>query len=363
MTEHRAEALRPLDDEGLVYCMVGDRHYAMRGADVRAIERGENLRPPSPDDVTTGFGGAGAHGDGLVGTIEIEGRSVPVFALARLLRHDAEPRPLPPVGAALSERSESKGGMIAVTGANGEMTGWLADRVARAEAHVAATIVPLPPIVGAAAARWFDGVVKLGKTMLLLLAPNRLHAATPDSHPAPDPRPDPDSGPSPDSSTSQPEGPLRRDHAGARLDDPGADPIVVVFAAPALPRGPVSRYALSGRQVAAVVTPTPPLPVPGSPPHVLGLTWWREAPVPVVDFREPPERGGNDARGRRMVARCGGRLRGTLVAFAIEPDMSLHRPAGDDQMVTDVECPPFAAGVFRVGGDMVALLQLDGLIG
>jgi hypothetical protein len=52
----------------------------------------------------------------------------------------------------------------------------------------------------------------------------------------------------------------------------------------------------------------------------------------------------------------------TLIAFAVDAEISLHRPGTGDERAAGVPCPPFAAGMFDVGGEPVALLDLDALL-
>jgi chemotaxis signal transduction protein len=312
-----ALAVQPLRDEGVHCCTVGDRQYAIHGADVRQVVRAERMRPEP--------GAAGR-----AGTLEIGSWSVPVFSLEQMFGGDASPAPA----------LHGSGRYIVVTGMAGELAGWIVDKITRADASDEAAIVPLPAIIGATAALWFDAVVRLGETSLLLLAPERLNPSA--------------------------SGPRELDATAPFQPAPASgappEPMVVIFSTPALPRCPAARYALSGRQVAAVVEPSAPLVVPGSAPHMAGLSWWRDVVVPVVDFREAPARTDESSRGRRLVARCGGRLRGSLVAFSIDPDLTMHRPSAEDRPVPDIECPPFAAGLFNVGGETVALLDLERLI-
>ncbi len=64
--------------------------------------------------------------------------------------------------------------------------------------------------------------------------------------------------------------------------------MAVIFSTTVLPRCEARRYALSGRQIAAIVQPTAPIAVPGSARHVTGVTLVARAVVPVIDFRESP---------------------------------------------------------------------------
>ena len=55
-------------------------------------------------------------------------------------------------------------------------------------------------------------------------------------------------------------------------------------------------------------------------------------------------------------------LGNALVAFEVDAEITLHRPGAGDQKAAGVACPPFAAGMFDIGGEPVALLDLDVLL-
>jgi len=307
-------------DQGLVCCAVGDTQYALRGADVRQIVRVEKMRT-SPGS------------DSRVGTLELAGQSVPVFRLGSVLGRTGSQRNPPGPG----------GHHIAVTGEGGDLAGWLVDRVVRTPLSRDAQVVALPAVVGPTATSWFEALVKLGGTSILLLAPRYLDPLSP----------------------RQPRtsgiGPFAVPTA-AKMPGDSAEQIVLLFSTPALPRCAAPRFALSGRQVAAISQAMSPIPVPGSAPYVTGVAWWRNLVVPVIDFRGP---GGHDdeaQRRRQVIAQCGPRLGNTLVAFAVDAEIALHRPGTGDERADGVPCPSFAAGMFDIGGEPVALLDLDSLL-
>jgi chemotaxis signal transduction protein len=303
-------------DDGILCCEVGDARYAFRSRDVRHVERAEYMRLDR-----------GA--DGRFGTLRLGAQHVPVFALGELL------------AARGASSVDSHDGHIAVTGDRQALTGWLVDRIARAAEPGHGDIAPLPPIVGAPATSWFEGVVWIGEDeSALLLAPARLTGEA--------------------AATAYSDG-------GVVFDQPrpaiGADPepVAVVFSTAVLPASAIRRFALSGRQIAAIVPPTPPIPVPGCSDHVSGVTWWRRSVVPVIDFRPAADRSAGAHR-RRLIAQCGGRQQGSLVAFSIDSEIVMCRPGADHRLLPDVPCPPFASGVFDVNGEAVALLNLDALL-
>ena len=301
--------------DGFICCTVGSQQFAFRAADVRHVSRADKLR-------------VGADQDGCIGSLKISGQMIPVFRLGRTLGG--------PSAAGGPARDADQ--HIAVTGPPGELVGWLVDRIARALVAEGTTVMPLPLMIGAQATAWFEGVVRFGESSVLLLAARRLHPLT-----APVAR--------------------ARTSASGTASTAGnerTEPMALLFSTPALPRCDAPRFAISARQIVGIVKALTIIKVPGSADHVTGVSWWRNTVVPVIDFRN------RDAaavpHGRFLVARCGGGLRGTLVAFPIDPEVTMHKPADSDRGLTDTSLPPFVDGAFQVGGETAALLNLDTLL-
>lgn len=318
MTLRTAGSTRPLHHEGIVCCTVGDEQYALRGADVRQIVRVEHRH-------------GAADREGRVGTIDVAGQTVSVFALRSVLGR-AGPQ---------ARASHAGGHHIVVTADAGELAGWLVDRIVRTTLSPGADVVPLPGVVGATATTWFEGLLELGDRSMLLVSPRNLRlrprqSVRPDTTPA-------FLAPS------------------ARIDRQ-APSMVAIFSTCALPRSEASRYALSGRQIAAIVRSLPAVVVPGSVRYVRGVALWQRTVVPVIDFRDPGDCGHAAPQQRLVIAQCGARLRGTLVAFPVDSEITLHQPGTEDRQVAAVPRPAFAIGVFDIGGEAVALLDLDALL-
>jgi chemotaxis signal transduction protein len=143
------------------------------------------------------------------------------------------------------------------------------------------------------------------------------------------------------------------DPDGGGREEKGSDTaerVVLLFSTPALPSVGSSRFALSGKRIAAITQPIPGIQVPGSAPHVTGVSWWRNAVVPVIDFRGPGDHDDTEERRRCVIAQCGPRLGNTLVAFPVDAEIAMHRPGSGDQQVTGASCPPFISGMFEIGG-------------
>jgi chemotaxis signal transduction protein len=307
-------------DDGLVCCSVGDKQYALRGADVLQIVRVEKMRTASGSD-------------SRVGTLDLAGQPVPVFRLGSVLGRTAAQR----------NALNAGGHHIAVTGDGRELVGWLVDRVVRTPLSQDAQVAALPAVVGPTATSWFEALVKLRGTSILLIAPQYLNPLSQRQLRADAVRP-----------FAAP--------AAARKPGDSAEQVVLLFSTPALPRCAAPRFALSGRQVAAISQPMSPIPIPGSAPYVTGVAWWRSLVVPVIDFRGPGRHDDEAQRRRQVIAQCGPRLGNTLVAFAVDAEIALHRPGTGDERAAGVPCPSYAAGMFDIGGEPVALLDLDSLL-
>lgn len=301
-------------DDGLLCCDAGHERYAFRCRDVHHVQRAEHLRPD-------------AAADGRIGVLTLGEHAVPVFALTAAL------------GRPFDRSAKSFDGHIAVTGDRDTRVGWLVDRIVRAGQPGPDDFAPLPSIVGAPATTWFEGIVKVGgDSSSLLLAPQGLNPMA----------------------TAPPRA-AEAVTAPVASSQPAPEPVAVVFSTTVLPATPALRYALSGRQIAAIVQPRPPLAVPGCGRHVLGIGWWRRAIVPVIDFRRPADRS-TDPHRRRLIAQCGGRHRGALVAFSIDAEVLMCKPDAAHRRLPDVPCPSFVSGIYDVNGDAVALLDLDALL-
>ena len=299
--------------EDLLRCTTGQRDFAIRSGDIRHVARAEQLRFEEDQD-------------GRIGSLRLGSQTIPVFSLeAALGLTDVAGRP-------------HVDQHIAVTGEGANLVGWLVDKLTR-EAATNVKMAPMSPFVGGHACRWFEGVVTCaGGDPILLIDPRELS-------------------------------PLRDDVFAADRSEPvfmpaviagrsSADPVALVFSTAVFPASSIDKFALSGRQVAAIAEPSRTIVVPGCAAHVAGLMMWRDAVVPVVDYRDRSRE--QPAHCRRLIARCGTRSQ-SLIAFAIDDEVLMHRPAAENRSLNDIPCPPFASAVFDVNGDRVALLNLDAL--
>jgi chemotaxis signal transduction protein len=299
----------------LVCCWVGEKQYAFYDTDVRQIARVEKMR-------------AETAADGRAGVLDVGGQPVPVFRLSSLFARGS------------SRAAQSGGHHIAVTGTRRDMVGWLVDRIVRTTLPQDTHIGSLPILVGPVAANWFESLVKIGGTSVLLMSPRTLNPAA-QRRPRPEP---PKAAPA------------------VRRKGDATERVVLLFSTPALPSAGAARFALSGKRIAAITQPMPTIPVPGAAPHVIGVSWWRNAVVPVIDFRGSGERDEAAERRRFVIAQCGPRLANTLIAFPVDAEIAMHRPDGSDRHVANGDCPPFVGGMFEIGGEVVGLLDLDALL-
>lgn len=304
--------------DGIVRCVVGHEQYALRGAAVKAVARAEQ--------VSIAAGGVRA------GTLRHRGDAVPVYSLAGLLGR-AVARPVP------------DNHIVVTEGASGPI-GLLVDHLIRI-AHGDARVAPLPPVVGPAAAAWFEGLLEIDGVACLMISPSGVDPAAP-------PRAPRDPG---------------RAAATAPAGGGAAADIVVIFSSPALPAGAASHYAVSARRVGAVVQTVQAVALPGRPAYVRELAWWRDAAVVVLDFRgagsnsvQAPEQARRGSGMRYLVVGGGPVSARAFAAFEVDADMRLHKASGDDRRIAAAYGPDFVRGVFSVGGDAVALLDVDALL-
>jgi chemotaxis signal transduction protein len=298
----------------LVCCWIGDKQYAFYDTDVRQIARVEKMRTDSA-------------ADGRVGVLDVGDQAVPVFRLGALL------------GRGTPRAAQSGGNHIAVTGDGQELVGWLVDHIARSSLPRDAHVASLPAVVGPIASSWFEALVWVGSTSVLLMSPRNLNPLQ-----------------------TRRTRPHRSKSPALTTPSDSTERVVLLFSTPALPSAGASRFALSGKRIAAITQPIPAIQVPGSAPHVTGVSWWRNVVVPVIDFRGPGDHDDEAERRRCVIAQCGPRLGNTLVAFPVDAEIAMHRPAAADRQVLDAACPPFVSGLFEIGGEVVGLLDLDALL-
>ncbi len=311
---------RPSRGGGIVSCTIGVDQFAFRASDTCEIVRAEKMhRAPGPG--------------GAAGTIAMDGEAVPVYPLETSLGR--------PATRAASARPA---GHIVITRGLAGSAGWLVDRITRSAVD-AVSPAPLPHLVGRDATRWFEGLLRVGDRLLLLISPENLDPRSPAGGGAPvaaDP-----GWPSAD--------------GAARAQEDQGPPLVVLFFSPGLPHSGAPRSALSARRIAAVIQSVPVIPVPGSAPHIAGVIMWRDEAVPVIDARTTRDRGLTE-HARFIVARWGSARRGGHVAFECAGAVVLHQPTREDRQIEDCTAAPFVTGVFGVGGDPVAFLDLDAML-
>jgi chemotaxis signal transduction protein len=307
--------------EGFICCLLGHEQYALHAADVRIVARAEQMRL----EATTSAG--------RVGTLEHGGRPLPVYSLSALFGRTPD-------------RSGLDRHVIVTRGAGGESYGLLVDRLLRAPADHPGRLLPIPATVGPVAAAWFHGLLTFGGDLsCLVLSP----AALDPRHPAEMARP---------ADTHVPADAVRR-MSGRR------DPVEIVatFTSDALPNIGIRRFALGAHRVAAVAQALPSIAIPGAVAWVAELARWRDYAVPVLSFNAGAPSGVTNGSRRCLVVRTGGRYSGGFVAFAVNADIDLHRATsanGDAALSRPVDAE-FVIGIYMVGPDPVALLDIDRL--
>jgi chemotaxis signal transduction protein len=303
--------------DALVSCAVGGVEYALHAAEILAVMRAERMRPVSSSD-------AG------IGVVMVGADRASVFPLGATLG----------VASAADEAARRDRHIVVLRGSDAPV-GWLVDRVGRSHLP-SARVLPLPSIVGSRVRRWFSGVLTSDDRTMLLLSPAS-------------------SDPGHVDVTGL------RDGVGAATPAPtaGGAPLVVTFAAEALPRCGASRYAISARRIAGLESALHVATLPGSEPPIIGVSVWRGEVLPVVDFRAGRLHRTVDRR-RLLIVRSGGAMSGTSLAIPVDAETALHQPTAEDRLLSPPATMPgghgFVTGLFDVRGQRVALVDPDALL-
>jgi chemotaxis signal transduction protein len=294
-----------------IRCGVADESYGLDMSWVRSIQRLDRFRH-NPE--------ARRENADPVGWLSENKGDVPVFSLAGRLGRPVE-------GGGSLQRivvlNSLASPLPAGKAGGGQPWAMLVDRVSQVISVPADRVVPLPLVVVNPAASYFQGVIRLGKELILLLSPEHLH---------PDWRP----------TDLQPFGytPLdfARDRQGkpptlnpeSKIQNPkskiGSRGQIMLFSTTETRQDerPLA-YGWSISQVPEILTPLPLVPVPAAPDFVLGLTNWRDRPVPVLDLDARLGMGPGTSRSvngqaRFLIVRDGGDANGgVLGGFVIQP--------------------------------------------
>lgn len=315
MTRHTIGTSESGEFDGAVCCLLGMERYAIRGRDVRIVARAEEMRREEA-------------ADGRIGVLVQGGQVLPVYGLADLLGRQSE--------------SFGEDHHVVVTQGEGEPFGLLVDRLLRVPVAGGVDVLPLSPVVGQASAAWFEGLLARGDESCLVLSPTGV---------------DPQARRGPRARAATAVGPSRAVRRAGRCD------LVAVFTSPALPAGEFDRYGIAVPRIDAVVRELPHVPVPGSPPWIRALGWWKDATLPILDFRGNAGAGIDGEFARYLVARHGPTRENAFVAIPVDDDITLYRATDRDRRLTGrTEATVFVRGTFRTGNERLGLLDLDALI-
>ncbi len=299
-------------DLRLIRCGLGRETYGLDMAWVRGIQRAESLRPNPAAGEPAGW-------------LPTREGDVPVYSLASRF---GQLRPagvapgrvitLNPLSSALSP--SPNGGE---PGRGAPPWALLVDRVSQVISVPADRMEPLPPVAVNPSANYFQGVVRLGQELILLLAPERLHPEAP--------------APPPSGAFAPPL--LRASAPLPPRSSAGRGRIIVFSTTAPRPGERAVSFGLSVTQAPEILHPPPVTPVPAAPAFVQGLVNWRDRPVPVIDLdvrlglasESPPSAEG---RTRLIVVRDRGAAgQDVLAGVRIQPAIRVlrlplaHRPS------------------------------------
>jgi chemotaxis signal transduction protein len=296
--------------------------YALPLSMIRSIQRVESF-PVAPAE------------DGSIGSVAFTGGPIPVFGLPFL---DA------PSGTVAGVR------YVIVIRDYVSLWGLLVDQIVERLSVASDALFPLPRTIGKAGG-FFSRVAVLEERILLVLAPESLrNASTSEAEGAQGDEPE---TPLPSGLKKSTSPPRRRGQ-------------LIVFRTGTPPEGePSYSFGLSITQIAEILRPSVPVPVPGARRGVLGLLPWRGQPLVLLDLNEKLRlaRPRPIAEGRFLVVKS--RRWDGYVAWAVEGDVRL--------LSLPVATWPAAApapidaglvlGQFELPGETIVIPALDSLLG
>lgn len=271
-----------------VRCIDQGVAYALDMTRVRDVQLIESLNP----DVS---GGAG------LGSILLQGRSVPVYSLRGLL-HGA------------SEGVPSEGKIVILEDEGSVLWAVLVDAVQGMFSVSDSAIHPIPAIIGAKAAARFESVLRFGEQPILCLSsldPWKRRS-----------EPGPAGVPAPASELPALDSPQAGKSRGRLL-------LFSILAAAT--ESSRILFGLSIRQVSDIQRPALYTRVPGAPDFLLGLACWRDTIIPIVDLARWLSLDASSSTERLIVAECPSR--GGFLGFLSSADIQVrslplpHRPS------------------------------------
>ncbi len=298
----------------LIQCTVGDETYGLDMSWVRNIQRADRLRPVLEAEADNTAG--------LVGWLPGHQSNIPVFSLAKRLGTPALavkggalqriivlPSPTPPSGP--KDQGE-------------QLWALLVDHVSQVIQVPTDRFYPLPPVVANPVTNYFEGIIRLEETLILLISPAWLHPDTASniSHSQTTDSESQILTEKPEFGFKEPESKNPKPEIQNLKSSTGR---IMIFSTPhPEPHDQILSFGLSLTQVPEILRSRPLIPVPAAPLFVLGLINWRDRPVPVIDLearlgltsQTPPLVNGYS---RLMIARE------TFVGFPIESGVQALR--------------------------------------
>lgn len=367
----------------MIRCGLGEEQFGLDMDAVRGIQRIDILKP-------------NPKGGLLAGWIPGRGQDTPVYSLGHKLEQPSQ-----------TGNPQARIVVLNPPAALPAEHPWalLVDRVSRVVQIPQTNVLPVPDILVNPTADYFQGIVRIGQELILLLSPAQLHpdamtirlsrasAELPDSvvrthRDRQSTATDNGDAPAPGAMSRQDVftleevarsgSPARapRKMPGQAFSTPARRDTtaemkrgrqIVVFTTPGAPVGGRGvSFALSISQVPEILNPVPLTRVPVAPPFVLGLINWRDRPVPVIDLDWRlglrNALGGDTGRTRLLIAR--GRRPDALVGFLIHPSVrTLRLPiahrASDRDLALD---PRLTRGVIEMGNETVIIPDVQALL-
>ncbi len=265
---------------------IGEETYCMDMASVRSVQRYDSLKPNSENE-------------GPVGWLLINQETVPVFDIAARLEQ--------------SMGRDTNTGRIVVLDAKPKPWAFMVDRVLGVIQVAVENLFPLPAALQSASSHFLKGVIKLDDELILYISPEQLH-------------PQKISTPEERTIETRKQGSRQSKTVTSRYNQVSLKErrILFFYTVDSEPNERQLVFGLSITQVLEILEAPSVMPVPASPPYVLGLVNWRNRPVLVIDLNirlgiGSPFFGGNS---RLLIARTSSNSE--LVGFHIKPNVTVQ---------------------------------------
>lgn len=320
----------------LIHCLVGEQEYCLEMASVSAITRAHNITPNMESDEPIGW-------------LNAKHTQMPVYDFA----HQLGTKPL-------SVKADIHEGFVLILKSI-QPFALKVDRVIESLEIKTDSIVQLPRITDPQNEQFFKGLVKCGEQWALYADPVKFHPEIVQTR-------EPENV---SSSESYQHNPLIPPPPTARLRA-GVKPQVLLFSAATTAQQKQANlpivFGLSLTQIQQILDVGKIIPIPCAPPYIVGITNWRNVPLPVINLQSrlgittSAAAISSQQKNRLLIARTPSQAE--LIGIVIDPQVKAfplplpHQP-NKHEFSVDQE---LIFGVFDLEGMPLVIPNLDGML-